>query len=119
MTALPPPLIQTQQPSQTSPSKSTTHPFYIVGPYRYGVFSIPRMNLLRYGITMLICTALLPFLYKFQAYFKFPTYTLYLAYFIYTLALFYFFGVVSIGYIIYANFRSLSADFTTHEFTKN
>lgn len=96
-------------------SHTPERPFYIVGPYKYGSFSIPKMNLLKYGISLLIYTALLPVLYKFQSYIKLPTYVLFLIYFVYAVALFSFFGVVSIGYIVYTNFKTLSIDIVTNE----
>lgn len=100
-------LSQKQQPKK---------PFYIIGPYKYGSFEIPQMNLLKYGISLLIYTLLLPFLYKLnKTYLKLPNYIIYILYFIYAIALFYFFGIVSIGYIIYKNTSSFSHDLLTQQ----
>lgn len=93
-----------------------TRPFYIVGPYKYGPLTLPRINLFTYAITLLIYTALLPFLTKInRTYFNLPKIAIYLLYFVYTIALFYFFGTVTIGYIVYQNTRSLG--YTIYEET--
>lgn len=102
---------KTNQTDQTN----KTHPFYIVGPYKYGPLTLPRTNLLTYAITLLLYTALLPFLSKINStYFNLPKSAIYLLYIIYAIALFYFFGVISIGYIIYENTREVGKTIYEH-----
>ncbi len=95
--------------------KLSPNPSYIIGPYKHGVFSIPKINLITLGIYVGIYTLCLPLLYRLQKTLKLPKYVLTIIFIVYILSLFYVFGVVTIGYIIFSNVKNVGTKFIKYE----
>lgn len=90
-------------------------PSYIIGPYKYGIFSIPEINLINLGIYLGIYTLCLPLLYRLQKLLKLPKYVLTILFVVYVFSLFYVFGVVTIGYIIFSNVKNVGTTLIKYE----
>ena len=79
-----------------------------IGPYKIGIFEVPKINVIEYMIYMLIYTLTIPFVYNFYKKYKVPKILAIMLIILYFYSMFYFFGIVTFGYIIWLNTKQFS-----------